>query len=869
MFNVSLTAACDYSYAQEPAITWLVPGSLFKARRLTHKEAHMKTCCACLSVLPMVSVVSARAAVMVFDFEDDAEIGVWRIRTAKQDKLARSPRFATSGRSSMVFTTPAWKKSMEQWPAFEARPPVTDWRAHDRLAIDVTNPNSERCSFSLFISDSKTPFRKGLSFQFDLPASGFRRSVVPLSKFPNTVDRSDIAILHFFSQRPATDLRLHFDNIVLLKPGEMIPDPPSGFARQVAHLLLTDFGTLERLIEASKHTAIKSQDTPELRRLTNAEFSKVSEHLKAIGNELRSGSPTLARLDEIKDELAHLPREAERVVCLQRFHKAWAQLGMPAQDVVVGFATSMEKILPRNMPFELTVAKHVEISLARNEKESFQIAVLPLKAALRKVSVRVNDLRPDEGKVLQARNIDCDVVGYVETRNRPPYAVSYVGWWPDPILDFLGPVDIAPGDLQTFWIRLRTPKTQPPGTYAGKIQVCAQGLKPLTFGLTVKVRSFALPDHTPLPTAITFFEPIKQVGGKGSWQKAKFSYANFLADYYIDYDSLYRLGTPDYEIVKRLHDRGRLVAYNLGNVFNAGTKEEGFEEAIAETLERIRPAYQKAKELGLLDHAYIYGFDERPKEQFVLLERSAQALRKAFPEILLMTTSYDDSYGLDSVVKTIDAWCPLTPRFDVDRAARARDGGKKVWWYICCGPHNPYANWFVEYAAIDARLLMGAMTAKYHPDGFLYYALTIWNQNRGIEKGPFTAWNPVSWTTYHGDGSLFCCGPGGKPVPTIRLENYRDGMEDFAYACILEEIIRQYEARKDALAGHRKQWLAEAKAALPVPESLVKTMAEFSRDPKQLYAYRNRLADLIDRSGMPDANPWGEHFGVRGLSKNR
>jgi hypothetical protein len=34
-----------------------------------------------------------------------------------------------------------------------------------------------------------------------------------------------------------------------------------------------------------------------------------------------------------------------------------------------------------------------------------------------------------------------------------------------------------------------------------------------------------------------------------------------------------------------------------------------------------------------------------------------------------MTTSYDHSFGLDSVVKSIDAWCPLTPRFDIGKAA--------------------------------------------------------------------------------------------------------------------------------------------------------------------------------------------------------
>jgi len=570
----------------------------------------------------------------------------------------------------------------------------------------------------------------------------------------------------------------------------------------------------------------------------------------------------------LKEE--EMPRGSPtRLSSTQLFQKSYQKLGMPENGMLVGFATSMEKILPRDMPFELTVAKEVEISLARNEKESFQVAVMSVGKDLQKVSVTVSDLESEEGEVFESGNIDCDVVGYVETKQRPPYEVTYVGWWPDPILDFLGPVGIAEGDVQTFWIRIRASRTQAPGVYRGKIQVAAgcSGVKPrnnpLTFGLTVQVRSFCLPEHTPLPTAITFSERKAQMGGEENWPQMKYEYADFLADYYIDYDSLYRGGPPDYEIIQRLHDQGRLVAFNLGNVFNAGTKAEGFEQAIAQTIERLRPAYEKAKELGLLEYAYIYGFDERPKEQFALLEESAQALRKAFPEVLLMTTSYDHSYGLESVVQTIDAWCPLTARFDPEKAAQARAQGKKVWWYICCGPHNPHANWFVEYAAIEARLLMGAMTAKCRPDGFLYYALSIWNDNKPISSGPFTEWNPVSWTTYHGDGSLLCSGPGGKPVPTIRLENYRDGMEDFAYVCILEEIIRQYEAKQESLSADETQWLEEARAASPVPENLVKTMAEYSHNPHEVYAWRNLVADLIDRSCISSANPWGTHFNVK------
>lgn len=822
---------------------------------------------ACLSWIVLLASNGADAAEVLFSFEGPAEIVAWRIRSTKQDTLTQSPHFATHGRSSACFATPAWRQGLEQWPAFEVKPAVRDWRPYDRLVVDITNPDEERYFLALFVSDSKVPFRKGLSYRFDLRSKGFKRFVIPLSKLPKSVERSDISILHFFGQRPRTAMRLHLDSILLLRQGETIPDPPPQFVKQLVALCLDSFGSSDQLISQCRQTLAELCDSEELKEHADQALSGVMGRIRAIESELKSPAITLTRMEELQVELAQLPRTLERAVSVLRFQRAYAQLGMPANGMLVGFATSMEKILPRDLPFELTATRQVEVGLARNEKESFQIAVLPVGQALEKVSVHIGDLRTAEGNVFEAKNIDCDVMGYVETKHRPPYEASYVGWWPDPILDFLGPVDVALGDAQAFWVRVRAPKDQGPGRYTGSLRLSAANAATVELALTVTVRSFALPDHTPLPTAITFFERKAQMGGEENWASMKHRYADFLADYYIDYDSLYRGGSPDYEIVQRLHEQGRLVAFNLGNVFNAGTKEEGLQAAITATVARIRPAYVEAKKLGLIDHAYIYGFDERPEEQFPLLEKTAQALKKAFPEALLMTTSYDHSFGLDSCVKTIDAWCPLTPRFDPDKAARARAQGKHVWWYICCGPRNPHANWFVEYAAIEARLLMGAMTAKCRPDGFLYYSLSIWNRNKPIETGPFTEWDPVSWTTYHGDGSLLCSGPGGKPVPTIRLENYRDGLEDFAYTCILEETIRRVEEHGNTLSPAQKTWLSDAKQALTVPEGLVRTLTDYSRNPQELYAYRERMAVLIESSGVKDVDPWGKDFGVRGFRR--
>ncbi|MEN6302357.1 MAG: DUF4091 domain-containing protein, partial [Armatimonadia bacterium] len=259
------------------------------------------------------------------------------------------------------------------------------------------------------------------------------------------------------------------------------------------------------------------------------------------------------------------------------------------------------------------------------------------------------------------------------------------------------------------------------------------------------------------------------------------------------------------------------------------------------TLARIKAAYEQTKALGLLDHAYIYGCDENPAELFPGVQRAAEVFKQECPGVTVMTTTYDHSFGTNSVIKSMDAFCPLTPKYDRALADQVRAKGQQVWWYICCGPHHPFANMFVEYPAIEGRVLMGAQTAKYRPDGFLYYQTSIWNSQKPITGGPFTDWDPRSWTTYHGDGSWLCAGPDGTPLPTIRLENFRDGLEDYAYARLLEKAIASVEAGPAADA----KWLERARAALSVPSSLCRSMTEYTSDPSDVYRWRREMAEAL------------------------
>ena len=128
------------------------------------------------------------------------------------------------------------------------------------------------------------------------------------------------------------------------------------------------------------------------------------------------------------------------------------------------------------------------------------------------------------------------------------------------------------------------------------------------------------------------------------------------------------------------------------------------------------------------------------------------------------------------------------------------------------------------------------------PDGFLYYEISIWNSKRCITSGPFTDWDPRSWTTYHGDGSWTCVGPDGRPLPTIRLENFRDGLEDYAYAKLLEERLAARGGRDDA-------WSRKARELLAVPREVMATMKDYTGDPSAVYRWRDAMADLIETAG--------------------
>ena len=788
-----------------------------------HSQRHVLAIRNVICAFALVSAATAASgAVTLFDFEDGKAPKI----NAKTYSVGITNAFATSGEHGLRFRCDKWEKGMPEWPSFNLFPSVKDWSGYDRLVVDVVSlGDAETDSLSTFIAGPSGRVQNGLHTSLRLPSRSYAQWVIKLDKWPKETSVTNIGRVHLFTSNPqAVDLVI--DRITLLKKGEEAPVPTSPcVARDILKM------------------AVDAQSA-----------------LAATNLALRS------RLEGIPSYLKFCARALETKFC--------------SPSMCLGMATSMEKIQPRGkFSAQPIPAGGIALRLARNEHESVQLLVAPRGGDLQNVRVRAGDLKNAAGQTFSAKDISCDVVGYVNLQRRAPYKVAqavatnsapgYVrktfsptlGWWPDPILNFLDGVDISGTDLQSFWVRVRCPGAQPAGTYRGELAVSADGVATLRVPFSVRVNGFAISRASPLPLAITFGPgPTTQLEDEAGlaaaaarrkdplspvnlWKHREQEWGDFLADYFITMDSLYHNGSRvHFDVLERLKQQGRLGVFNLGYWgYPSSTNEADVANWRKGTIGRLRGAYEGAKARGLLDHAYLYGCDEIATNYFPMIRLAVKELKAAFPGVPISTTAYDHEFGVGTPLDVMDWFTPLTPKFDKTKAAASRAAGHQVWWYICCGPHAPHANMFIECPAIEGRLLMGAQTARMQPDGFLYYQITIWNSKRCITSGPFTDWEPRSWTKYHGDGSWTCVGPDGRPLPTIRLENFRDGLEDYAYSKILRERLAARKDKGDA-------WSLKAKELLDVPRDVMDTMTNYTDDPAAVYRWRDAMADLIEES---------------------
>ena len=522
---------------------------------------------------------------------------------------------------------------------------------------------------------------------------------------------------------------------------------------------------------------------------------------------------------------------------------------VPSGEYGAGIADSMTSVFLDEAGYPVRGAEKAELEMAGNEAESFQVVVAGVKKNLNNVAVQVSEFT---GPAKNAIRAEVCLVGHAKNK-MPTYPAEYVGWYPDFLIEYQKSAPLKPGENLPFWVRLRTVCDAAPGIYRAAVTISADGVPPHTFPVQVRVYNFSLPNGSPLASANNFhMDALRQLYRIRDEQLRKKVFNTFIdraADYKITLDFLYRgpysalSGDGEYPALKRLNDRGELKSFCILNstllpqyASSVGSNPDHPEVLKLIDLTRKHLSYWSgvAKKYGVWDKAYFYGFDEGRID--AVSSRIFRTVKEFCPALPVMTTAeipHAEAKGLEN----IDIWVPTAEKYRkrLSLVNELRKRNKKVWWYVCNFPRPPEPTLMLEVPAAVPRLLMGAMAQKYRPDGFLYWSVIAWTPRirsglGAVSDGPRTNWDPATCYTDNEEGNLFVPGKNYRILPTIRVENFRDGVEDFNMMRLTEKLPLPVRAELEK----------EIRSIAPVS-------GKTSTDPHKLTLARRKIGETLER----------------------
>ncbi len=531
-------------------------------------------------------------------------------------------------------------------------------------------------------------------------------------------------------------------------------------------------------------------------------------------------------------------------------------------------AHSLQKI-PRDEPVvEGTILEQVELCAARDESESFQLVVIPGGKALEGVAVEPAPLVGPGGKL----DVQWNRVGYVKTAP-PSYAVEYVGWWPDPLLP-PGPFDLAADGRQPLWFRVDVPPDAAPGRYTGQVTI-RHGDQATSIPVVLHVRGFRLarPGKLATPFGLYAFALARGYDAKASYDKVMSPevyrrWCRFLAEHRLTPKNVAReyittkqddgawyvdLTGLDQTVASLAPQYYAPYSFCLDRLPSANTLwKDAPTPDPAPWVDKTAAIAAEWKRRGLPSQVFIYGPDEPRTTDYPFLRDLYARLRKAVPGFPIMQTIGDPNP--QNLVGLVDIWCPLTARAETDFYRDRLAAGDTLWTYVCCSPKPPHANFFIDEPAVDHRVLFW-QAHKLGATGLLYWCVCWWpGLPTPASGGPAFPEVPIDMAdagTYqsfkcNGDGMLVYPGPDWTPYSSLRLEVIRDGIEDYEYLALLADLVEKAKALSDARRPDTAL-LAEAESLAHVPDSISRTMTDYTKGPQDLLNHRRRVAEMIER----------------------
>ena len=570
----------------------------------------------------------------------------------------------------------------------------------------------------------------------------------------------------------------------------------------------------------------------------------------------------------------------------------------PSDGLKVWPVRSVVKVFPDDpVPRRAVPA---EISSARNERETLQLAVRGPRAI---ENVRVEVERPvgPNGKHLD--DVQINVVGYVPIDHATSYYRSEApawhrlypgrsagcdGWpglWPDPLLP-RDTFDLAANATQPVWITVAVAKDAPAGDYQGAVQFVADGRQLAEVPFELHVWDFSLPDENHLAAIYDVrFGPGSRWWGKPLDDQYP-EIVRFMAERRLCPDAIRPSPTFEIKDGRVVADFGRFdkaaefyfdelglpFSYTPWSFYLFGwghppktfmgqrpyRGDPPYEDA---DRSQLRPEYKAAyqaclktfwdhvKQKGWADKFILYISDE-PFDRHEHIRTQMRALcdmiHEVDPQIPIYCSTWKHVPEWDGY---LDVWgIGHYGRVAVDKMAELRTAGDRLWFttdgQMCtdtpyCAVERLLPHYCFKYG-VQAYEFWGVGWLTYDPYRYGWHSYIRQSGEPGEHY----------WVRYpNGDGFLLYPGdPIGHPGPvsSIRLEQAREGVEDYEYLYLLKRLVSEGKSSgKDTTQADAA--LQSAAELVTIPNAGGRYSSKILPEPERLYETRKALAEAIER----------------------
>jgi len=480
------------------------------------------------------------------------------------------------------------------------------------------------------------------------------------------------------------------------------------------------------------------------------------------------------------------------------------------------------KILPdRDLPTGEPL-QAIELSAALGEYESFQVAVTPTGGA-RNVAFTWGDLAGPA--TLSGEHLHCRLIETVDIQ-RPMGPYGHKGLNPDPLTERL-PVDIPAGHNQGFWFTLHVPRDQEPGDYEGQVALTAAGDEVCAVPLRLHVHDFLIPERPTIDVRSGFRFGIVLERESGDPDMVL---ARYYQDFYdhrsrcapgvvpkpqvqgdsvtVDLEEyLEHLAFMRDELGARRFDLPALwIGHGGEHIMPRDAQWQGIPIFANDALTQLNPQFERPfrdwitklctalRDADLFQEPTVRFIDE-PRLNHEPTRNGIRALSELLlnvePELRIAQTVSAPAAELLDVTHVwilhTDSWDRAVPKIEAARA----DGDRIL-------VYNNAVN-YPDHRPIRVRLWPWLLR-KYAVDGtYSWWGTVCW---RGEVEDP--------WTAGVGSSGVLLYPPRAPdeptPIDSIRWELFREGLEDYEYMALADDLARQLEdaGRADAAAVGRE-----------------------------------------------------------------